>query len=251
MLGPGFEDARGDSKVSLILGGQARGIIPRYFCVPSLLILYFSFLYLFCSFLYLFWYFLFLIFCFLIIVKHRIMEAIFDKAQYEETEYVTRLSACYIEIYRETLFDLLARMSDRKEEGDRGEGERKRGRPRLIIHTAIDKAVAHTPKKISNIDYKNRLMIQESATKGLWIRHAKEVVIHYPNDVMQLMAHGNQNRMVAATSMFILPILLLFFLCFVFFSFFFFLFFYFFLIFLFFRTKQRELKKPRNIHSHY
>jgi hypothetical protein len=36
--------------------------------------------------------------------------------------------------------------------------------------------------------------------KGLWIRNAKEVVMHAPDDVMQLMAHGNQNRMVAATS---------------------------------------------------
>lgn len=29
MLGPGFEDAKSDNKISAILGGHARGLIPR------------------------------------------------------------------------------------------------------------------------------------------------------------------------------------------------------------------------------
>lgn len=38
------------------------------------------------------------------------MEAIFDRIRNADKEMVIELSASYIEIYRETLFDLLARM---------------------------------------------------------------------------------------------------------------------------------------------
>jgi hypothetical protein len=85
MLGPGFEDARSEGQVNAILGGHSRGIIPRYFSLCSLFLFLSNFFF------------------------PRIMEAVFDKTQNERDECVTRFAACYIEIYRETLFDLLAR----------------------------------------------------------------------------------------------------------------------------------------------
>jgi hypothetical protein len=120
-------------------------------------------------------------------------------------------------------------------------------------------------KKISLIHPKNRLVIQESTTRGLWIKNAVEVAIESPADVLNLMAQGNLSRMVAATSTFLSFFLFLFFLTSFFSSlFFFFLFFFpiFFFpialssssfnqilsIFLFHSTKQRKLTKSRDFH---
>eukprot|EP01118_Nematostelium_gracile_P012658 TRINITY_DN4653_c0_g1_i1.p1 TRINITY_DN4653_c0_g1~~TRINITY_DN4653_c0_g1_i1.p1 ORF type:complete len:621 (+),score=131.39 TRINITY_DN4653_c0_g1_i1:155-2017(+) len=101
----------------------------------------------------------------------RILQDLFSSVAVASSSYEFELSASYLEIYNETLVDLLRKKPTSK----------------------LDKISGSKSEKIPKLE------IRQTADKGLWITDVTEKPILQIGDVLPLMKQGAENRRVAAT----------------------------------------------------